>query len=442
MPTAASGRPPAARRTNPVAEEEMGAFALCGIRSQLMRGCGRRRRLPVAIVLALAAACAVGDPGATTSQVTDSAGVSIVTSTGSVWGEGRAHVDSTPVLRIGAEPSGPYQFSFISSALLLEGGGVAVVELSANEIRLFDAEGRHVRSVGRRGRGPGEFQVISGLFRRSDDSLVAYDQIERRLTVWPLAGGEPRVVRSQPVPRVRGSFSAFGTLGDGRLVLYNPGSGFRPDLAPGLQWDTTDVVVLDPADGTGRTVARLPSRQQWILPGGDTRVLAPAHMAVMAATSDGFYWATSDRYEVRFFDPDGDLRRILRRPVEARRVEPGMIETWITANLDEARRNEGEAAVPRYRRLYEEGAFGDRIPLFDRAFVDGDGRLWIASSRWPEPEAAPRRWSVFAPSGTWLGDLDAPARLRIVDSRDDLVLGIWQAEGDAPYVQVHRLRHP
>jgi hypothetical protein len=381
------------------------------------------------IVLAATAACGAGEQGVATSTIIDSAGVSIVTSTGSVWGEQGLHVDSTPLLRIGAEEPGPYQFSLISSGLLLEGGGLAVVELSANEVRLFDSGGRHVGSLGRRGRGPGEFLAISGLFRKSDDSLVAYDQIERRLTILPLAGGEPRVVRSQAVPRVRGSFDAFGAFGDGRLVLYNPGSGFRPDLAPGLQWDTMDVVVLDPTDGAGRTIARLPSRQQFVLPGGDTKVLAPAHTAIRAATADGFYWGTSDRYEIRFFDTEGSLRRILRRPVEARPVEPGMIETWIADNLEEVRQREGEAAVPRYRQRYEDGAFGDRVPLFERAFFDDDGKLWLSSSEWPKPQAASRRWSIFAPNGTWLGDLVTVPQFRISRlpgrSRTGRLAGEW-----------------
>jgi hypothetical protein len=393
-------------------------------------------------VLALTAACRGGEQGTTTSTFTDSAGVSIVTSTGSVWGERGIHVDSSPVLRIGAEQPGPFQFSFVSTALLLEGGGVAVVELSANEVRLFDADGRHLRSAGRRGRGPGEFQVISGLFRRSGDSLAAYDQIERRVTILPLASGEPRVVRSLAVPGTRGSFNAFGVFGDGRLVLYNPGGGFRPDLEPGLQWVTTEVVVLDPADGGARKIAQLPSRQQFVLPGGDTKVLAPAHDAIRAVTADGFYWGTSDRYEIRFYDTEGNLRSILRRPVEPRPVVPAMIEEWVAANLEERRRDEGEAAVPRYRRIYEEASFGERVPLFDRAFVDGEARLWVGSSEWPEQRAAPRRWSIFAPNGTWLGDVDAPPQLRIVDCRDDLVLGIWQEEGEAPFVQVHRFVHP
>lgn len=391
-------------------------------------------------LLLLTAACGGSKEENSTSTIVDSAGVTVVTSAGSAWGARGMSVDTNPVLRVGAEEAGPYQFSFISTARLLEGGGIAVVELSANEIRLFNAEGRHLRSVGRRGRGPGEFQVISGLFPRSGDSLVAYDQIERRATIFPLADGDARVVRSQAVPGARGSFSAFGAFSDGRLLLYNPGSGFRPDLQPGLQWVTSEVVALDPTDGSARTIVRLPSRQQFVLPGGDTKVVAPLHGAIHAVANDGFYWGTSDRYEMRFYDTTGTLRRILRRPLEPRPVTPAMIETWIAVNLETVRKREGEAAVAKYKQSYEEGPFGDRVPLFDRAFVDGEGRLWVGLSEWPKSQAAPRRWSIFAPNGAWLGDVDAPANVRIVDCRDDRVLGIWQAEGEAPYVQVHRLR--
>jgi len=75
------------------------------------------------------------------------------------------------------------------------------------------------------------------------------------------------------------------------------------------------------------------------------------------------------------------------------------------------------------------------VPSYERAFVDGEGRLWLGLSEWSELQA-PRRWSLFAPNGTWLGDVDAPANVRIVDCRDDRVVGIWQEEGEASYVQV------
>jgi Domain of unknown function (DUF4926) len=395
-----------------------------------------RRFLPL---LALVAGCVGSGERTGASTITDSAGVRIVTSPGSVWGGQGPQVDSIPMVRIGSEETGPYQFSFIMQGLLLDGGRFAVAEAATNEVRLFAADGRHLRSFGRRGRGPGEFQVISGLFRYPGDSLAAYDQIARRTTIFPLSNGEPRVVRTQ----AGGNLSAFGALGSGQLLLYNPGSGYHPELHAGLQWDTTDVVVLDPADGTAQTIIRLPSRQYFVEADGNTRPLAPAHYAIMAVSDRGFFWATSERYEIRFFDQDGKLRRILRRPVEPEPVVPSMTDAWIAATLEDVRRTEGAAAVARNRQaLLAKASFGDQVPLFGRAFVDGDGRLWMGAAIWPELQGSIRRWSIFAADGAWLGDLNAPRHLQILDCRHNLILGIWQQEGEAPHVQVHRLLSP
>jgi len=79
------------------------------------------------------------------------------------------------------------------------------------------------------------------------------------------------------------------------------------------------------------------------------------------------------------------------------------------------------------------------LPYFEAAFVDGEQRLWLAAPSWPAFQSAPRRWSVFSPEGVWLGDLEAPERVWIVDSLGDVVLGIGMDELDVPYVQFHRL---
>ncbi len=394
-------------------------------------------------LLALSAAC--GDGTRTTanaSAVTDSAGITIVTSAHSVWGEQGASLDSTPLLRIGAEEAGPYQFAFIRSGLLLDGGSVAVSDVVTSDIRIFDADGQHLRTIGRRGAGPGEFSLITGPFRKSDDSITVYDPRQRRVTTLPLAGGEPHVANVASVPTTRGSFDAFGAFGDGRILLYNPGGGFHPELQPGLQWVHSEVAVLDPADGSSRLVATLPSREQFVLAGGDTKRGAPEHIAVHAAASDGFFWATSDRYEIKFFNTEGVLRRILRRPVEPQAVTPAMTEAYIAQELEQVRRRDGEEAVERARQMFADASVAERRPLFETAFVDRDARLWIASSTWPHYATAPHRWSIFAADGSWLGDVVVPPQLRVLDSRDDLVLGVWQDDGEAPFVHVHRLRRP
>lgn len=361
----------------------------------------------------------------------DSAGVEIVTSHRPAWGE--AGVEEEPLLRIGREEEGPYQFGSIRFARFLDGGRIVVADGQANEVRVFDEEGTHLGTFGGSGEAPGEFGNIAALFDYRGDSLVVFDQRNYRTTVYSPSSGGFRTIRNE----IPGNFVVFGRVPDGSFLLFNPGQ-FNPDLEPGLQWDSTDVVVMDPEGGASRTVARLPVFQRLIGPGASRESLIPAHTSVRAAASDGFYWATSDRYEIRLYGADGGARRILRRPVDPRRVDQPLIDEYVRGYLEWVRSFEGEAGVPRYRERLEEAVHGETVPLFGPAFVDRRQRLWISESIFPDFDGLPRRWSVFGLDGAWLGDVEVPEGLRIVDATEDRVLGIWSDALDVDYVQVHR----
>ena len=393
-------------------------------------------RIAALLIIPLLGACrgeAALDPES--YAVVDSAGIQIVESLSPAWGDRPRRIDPEPLLRIGREEEGPYQFGSLVDGLLLEDGTMIIPEVSAREVRIFDSAGRHVRTFGGRGERPGEFQYLSEVFEYPGDSLAAYDGRLLPVTVFSRFSESFRTVSNE----VKGNNSIFGRLSSGPFLLYNLGGGFRPDLPPGLQWTLTDIWAMDPSDGSFRAIAQLPSREQLIEPDGNTRNVIPPRWSIQAVADDGFYWATSDRYEIGFYDGDGNLRRILRRPVQPTAVEPSMVEEYVEANLQWVRRREGEAAVPRYRRSYEEAHFGEHVPFFGSAFVDGDQRLWVSGPIWPSLQGPPRHWSLFSREGFWLGDLEAPEGVRIVHSRGDLVLGIWRDELDVPYVQLHRL---
>jgi hypothetical protein len=393
-------------------------------------------RAPACLLIGLALSCG-GERAADTAAYTavDSAGVRIVTSNAPALGEAALHIEAEPVLRIGQEGEGVYQFGSIVDGVLLTDGHFAIADGLARELRVFDAGGRHVTSFGGDGEGPGEFRHIGPVFAYLGDSIGAFDGRLYRTTIFSRASGESRTIQNG----IEGNFQVVGVLDNGAFVLYNPGSGHaRPELEQGLHWDSTDVVVMDPA-GSSRVVARLPSRQLAIGPAGSRESLIPLQYAVHAVAEDGFYWATSDRYEIRFHDGDGRLRRILRRPVQPRAVDEAMIAEYENGMLEMVRRWEGEAAVPRYRRSFQDGVYGEFVPLFAQSFVDADGRLWLSESAWPLMSAPPLRWSLFSAEGAWLGDVEAPAGVTIVDSRADVVLGIWRDELDVQHVQLHRL---
>ncbi|MEX0893636.1 MAG: hypothetical protein WEB88_15835, partial [Gemmatimonadota bacterium] len=295
-----------------------------------------KRRLAGAAALKLVtcasvlAACGDAPPGEGSAYtVRDSAEVSIVESVAPVWGDSLTRADPEPLVQVGSAEEGPAQFAFVGMGLLLADGGFAVTENAVGEIRVFDAEGTHIRTLGGNGGGPGEFQLLSNLFRYRGDSIGAYDQRLRRATLFSLADGGHRTLPNE----VQGNYNAFGALADGRILLYSPGGGFRPDLEPGLQWVPTEVLALAP-DGAADTLAHLPSRQQLVLEGGDTDQVIPAYYATQAVADDGFYWASQDRWEIRFFNGEGGLRRVQRRPLEPAPVTQAMIDAWIEANLE------------------------------------------------------------------------------------------------------------
>jgi len=393
------------------------------------------KQLLLALCSTLLMSCSgEGGKGVIGHSVVDSAGVQIVQSVSPAWGPNGRWIDPVPSLRIGQEAEGPYQFGALWTGLLLEDGRVVVAEGLAQELRVFDSAGRHLKTLGGRGSGPGEFRSLVNVFDYGDDSIAAFDQRLYRTTVFSLSSGDSRALEN-PIP---GNYQLFGVLEDGPFLLFNPGQ-YNPDLHQGLQWDSTDIVAMHRFDGSSEVIARLPVLERMIGPGAARELLVPAHMSIQAAGKDGFYWAMSDRYEIKLYGDGGNVRRILRREVEPRRVTPTMIEEYEANFLDRVRRTQGEEAVASQRTILQEASIGASVPLFGVAFVDGDQRLWVAETTFPTSQEVPRRWSVFSREGIWMGDLKAPDGLWIVDSRGDTVLGIWRNEMDVPFVQLHSL---
>ena len=64
-----------------------------------------------------------------------------------------------PELRVGGDAvSGPeYEFTTIREIAVSPNGSMYVVQGQEQEIRVYDAQGKYGRTIGRQGGGPGEF---------------------------------------------------------------------------------------------------------------------------------------------------------------------------------------------------------------------------------------------------------------------------------------------
>lgn len=58
---------------------------------------------------------------------------------------------------------------------VLNEGSVAVLDFGRQEVRVFTATGTPIRTIGRKGKGPGEFDLANGLAALADGGLVVFD---------------------------------------------------------------------------------------------------------------------------------------------------------------------------------------------------------------------------------------------------------------------------
>lgn len=128
--------------------------------------------------------------------------------------------------------------SFIGNPrdILVESGMIYVPDLASTTIKVYNSDGKLVRSVGRAGRGPGEF---SGLFQVGwvNGSLVAEDVLNRRMQFFNTDGSY-----SGEFAKTR-AFVEFTTSDS---LIYS----FSPNAMNDLDLTSDSLIHVYRADGT------------------------------------------------------------------------------------------------------------------------------------------------------------------------------------------------
>jgi hypothetical protein len=102
------------------------------------------------------------------------------------------------------------------AAMALDGGCLYVVDSGDCDIKVFSGDGRLLRSIGRKGRGPAEFYFPSGVFV-NDDMICVADKLNFRIQILDRDGA---YLRSFKVPFAPDG--VFDLKDDRILVTHNP----------------------------------------------------------------------------------------------------------------------------------------------------------------------------------------------------------------------------
>lgn len=355
-------------------------------------------------------------------------------------------------LRVGTA-TGPAAYTFSLQALVAAKGDgtLYVIDRGNHQVRVFDARGRHLRTFGGEGAGPGEFLAASTAGWVADTLWVS-DPLQLRTTFFAPDG---RVVRTVgPAIRTSARFApaaAEAVLADGSLlVLPTP-------LQPRSRTETLDVSRLPVlrVSGAGRadTLAWRDLRRRMLRIAAGTR-----QMSLLQPWDDSPLVAVST---------NGRSVVLVNRPAAVRRGDARFRVTRLTAAGDTAfSRSFTYSPVPvpgGWRERWADETAGvisggrpgtDRrtlsaalareayvpafIPPVSAAVAADDGTVWLRR----EAQENMVAWSVLGTDGLPLAEVRAPPGLEIQQVQPSRVWGVMTDDLDVPYVHRYRIERP
>ena len=337
-------------------------------------------------------------------------------------------------LRVGSLEGGrPESFGALKGLVALPGGGFAVLDSQAQEIRVFGADGSHVATHGGPGEGPGEFVDATGLMLDPGGRIWAADPRGARMSVFDPVEGFLESFRYQSI--VRG-FVWWGTMTDRGHILKTSVSlqDFRPMLRV---YDATmtliDSIFLapegeggrpDPQDSEGSFYFETPE-------GGYGLFGIPFHPGGSSHTDrSGKTWSgtTADPgYRLENHAPGADPTLIVvveRPPVPVTPAERDSVINEVRGHLQES----GVTTEMDWSRI------PDVKPSLETIFTSAEGNVWAGIPNL----SGGTDYDVLDSDGSYLGTVNT-GTLRVLEWLTPVVVGdtflaVVTDELDVPYV--------
>ncbi len=375
----------------------------------------------------------------------------VVNESGSVWG-GTATLVEEASIGVG---TGATEFMFGNvSAVYATTDEIYVLDRSVPEVRAYDSAGRHLRSIGRRGQGPGELSTgASDVAVGPTGRVFVRDAGNGRINIYS-AEGEPvdevPLFDQVAVDRTRMIHADGGGIW---MPVRVPGQdetssrfGFRIHTVDGPVGEP----VLVPEIEYDRRVVRLPN-------GGEAELVPFAAAFTWTMAYDGSVVAgATDRYELQIIRPSGGTL-VIERSGGLVPVEPDEADYWTRVVRAQLGRGQGLSWIGEN--------IPDHKPAFSWILPAPSGELWLLRAGPADPGACPlppeelavtpdpMAWTsclfgklivdVFGPDGRYLGNVDGfPPLAQTPFVAGDTVVAATQDEVGTIMVKRYRLVPP
>jgi len=276
-----------------------------------------------------------------------------------------------------------YVFSNLRSIQVDDEENIYILDWKEIKITVFDKNGEHVRTFGKKGQGPGEMNMPIRMEIAPGNNLIIDDMGNAKLIFYSLSGACQKVIPTgQRWSTIRFLFDSKGHIyGDTRIY------GDRI---------TTELIKFDSEFKPIATIAsfedkkRIPSVEQAFL----------TRFSFNVTRDDNLIWLITSKYELTVLNSEGKtIRRIIKD------YDPVKITEEIKKRL--IKEQFGMRGIPPGRIFEVPGHF----PPVRYFIVDNEGRMFISTYEYEEKDDTYYLYyDVFDAEGRYIAKFSLPER--------------------------------
>lgn len=297
-----------------------------------------------------------------------------------------------------------FMFSQIRSVQVDDEDNIYVLDSKEVCVKVFDKNGKHVRTFGKRGQGPGEIQLPTRMYLVAGKEILIYDGGNSRLSYYSLDGKCLREIST-----AKHFFS--------RAIPDSKGNIITQLLVPGDRF----VNEVKKFDSNLNPIVTIGSIEQEVTPYVMNMVTPTLNVRVMK--NDNIAWGYSEKYEIFVVSPEGKtLRKIVKDYKPVKITEKDKEQLIKDGFGDQGPPSGYKLEFPKNHYPYYFFICGDEGRLYVRTYEkDKDGNI---------------KYDVFDPEGRYIANFSLPEiDFLYVVKNHKMYSMVWEDEKGIPVVK-------
>ncbi|MCC5905544.1 MAG: 6-bladed beta-propeller [Balneolaceae bacterium] len=320
------------------------------------------------------------------------------------------HTSELPLIELDhqftiTEPDDIY-FLQISGVKSDSQGRIYLPDQQALSVHLFDQDGSYIKSIGREGSGPGEFQSLVRIFIDQQDRLVTFDVRQARNTIFVETndGWEP-----EQIFMIEGQRYGIESMDIDDNVILRQSPPQSPE--PGAFWYEHELSAGNLETGLNQeNVLRFKEMGHLVLDSGVMRGIPFGRTTILSTIQNGnIYLVWNEQFELAIYDAKMTLVDSLSVPIPNQPVS------------NEERNDALDRLGSEFRSLGREHIQGTK-PVVNAMFIDINENIWLQTNDSPE-------YLILDNEGSPAGSFDLEEDLRLVHVDENRLYALKIGDG-------------